>query len=267
MSSQITSTGYIPRDSVQLFYEREGNNQEGRTILFVHGLGGTTNAYQPLVSELQDFDIVRFDWSGHGRSTVPPSETSIELYVADCEAIIDHLGLADIVVYSGKWIITFKGVMLMYIQGVVVFGPVKPPPEAGRTALATRAATVRQRGMVAVTDTILSNAFSSKSLTSRKAEVSLAREMLTRQAPEGYAMAVDALARSIAPAWSHIKARVFILSGEEDKVSTVVAGSEIMREIGSNAQQRVWEDVGHWHMLENPDGCIESIRSVAGLKL
>lgn len=85
MSSQITSTGYIPRDSVQLFYEREGNNQEGRTILFVHGLGGTTNAYQPLVSELQDFDIVRFDWSGHGRSTVPPSETSIELYVADCE--------------------------------------------------------------------------------------------------------------------------------------------------------------------------------------
>ena len=156
--------------------------------------------------------------------------------------------------------------MLMYIQGLVVFGPVKPPPEAGRTALATRAATVRQRGMVAVTDTILSNAFSSKSLTNRKAEVSLAREMLTRQVPEGYAMAVDALARSTAPAWSHIKARVFILSGEEDKVSTVVAGSEIMREIGSNAQQRVWEDVGHWHMLENPDGCIESIRSAAGLK-
>lgn len=84
MASQITSSGYILRGSTRLFYETEGNNTGGRSILFVHGLGGTTNAYQPLVGELGDFNIIRFDWSGHGRSSVPP-ETSIELYVSDCE--------------------------------------------------------------------------------------------------------------------------------------------------------------------------------------
>lgn len=150
------------------------------------------------------------------------------------------------------------------ISGVVACGPVKPPPEAGRTALATRAATVRQGGMVAVADTVVSNAFSAKSLTSKKGEVSLAREMLTRQDPEGYAMAVDSLAQSTAPAWGQIKAKVLVLSGEEDKVSTVAVGSDIVKEIGSNAQQQVWKDVGHWHMLENSDGCVDAIKLVAG---
>lgn len=84
MASQLASSGYVFRDSVRLFYESEGNKGR-RTILFVHGLGATTNAYQPLIAELGDLHLVRFDWSGHGRSSVPSSDTSIELYVSDCE--------------------------------------------------------------------------------------------------------------------------------------------------------------------------------------
>ncbi|KAK7755053.1 hypothetical protein SLS62_002868 [Diatrype stigma] len=260
MASQITSSGYVLHGSTQLFYETEGNKKGARSILFVHGLGGTTNAYQPLVGELGDFNIVRFDWSGHGRSSVP-SETSIELYVADCEdiTVVGH-SLGALISLS----LAAKRPDL--VSGVVAFGPVKPPPEAGRVALGTRAATVRQGGMVAITDTVLSNAFAARSLVSKRAEVALAREMLTRQVPEGYALAVDALARSTAPAWGEIRAKVLIVSGGEDKVSTVAAGLEIVGEIGSNAQQLVWKDVGHWHMLENPDASVEVIKLVAGVK-
>ena len=151
------------------------------------------------------------------------------------------------------------------VSGVVAFGPVQPPPEAGRAALATRSAAVRQRGMVAIADTVISNAFSGRSLASKRCEVALAREMLTRQVPEGYALAVNALARSAAPKWRQIRARIFVVSGEEDKVSTVAMGSDMVREIGSNAQQLVWKDVGHWHILENLDGCVKAIKSMAGL--
>ena len=83
MASKLTSSGYIDTAQNKLFFEREGN-AEGRTILFVHGLGGTTNAFQPLVPELQQFDLVRFDWSGHGRSPVRPN-ISVTSYVEDCE--------------------------------------------------------------------------------------------------------------------------------------------------------------------------------------
>lgn len=93
MASKITSSGYIESAGAKLYFEREGNPQ-GRSILFIHGLGGTTNAYQILVSDLQDFDIVRFDWAGHGRSSTP-SSTSISSYVKDCEGQLDrtHLGI------------------------------------------------------------------------------------------------------------------------------------------------------------------------------
>lgn len=74
-----------------LFYEREGN-PKGQSVLMIHGLGGTTNAYQMLVSDLEDFDVIRFDWAGHGRSATPKT-TSIDSYVADCEGQLLRLAL------------------------------------------------------------------------------------------------------------------------------------------------------------------------------
>ncbi|KAI1088914.1 alpha/beta-hydrolase [Rostrohypoxylon terebratum] len=264
MASHITSSGYVIRDSVKLFYEREGK-RDSRTILFVHGLGGTTNSYQPLVPDLLGFDLIRFDFSGHGRSSVP-SSSSVESYVADCEAIIDHLGLKDIVVVGhslgGLISLHLAAKLPEKVKGVVTLGAVKPSPEAVRKALAARSALVRKEGMVAVADMVVSNAFSAKSLADRKGEVSLAREMLTRQDPEGYALAVDALAQSSAPVWSQIKGKVIVLSGDEDKVSTLAVGAAIVNDIGSNAQQVTCKDTGHWHMLESPEECVKAIRSV-----
>ncbi|KAI0897251.1 alpha/beta-hydrolase [Annulohypoxylon nitens] len=266
MASHITSSGYVLRDSVKLFYEREGESGS-RTILFIHGLGGTTNSYQPLVSDLLDFDLVRFDFSGHGRSSVP-SSSSVESYVADCEAIINHLGLKDIIVVGhslgGLISLHLAAKRSELVKGVVTCGAVKPFPEAVQKALAARSALVRKEGMAAVADTVVSNAFSTKSLANRKAEVSLAREMLTRQDPEGYALAVDALAQSSAPVWSQIKSKVIVLSGDEDKVSTIAVGTAIVNDIQSDAQQVICKDTGHWHMLESPEECIKAIRSVAG---
>jgi alpha-beta hydrolase superfamily lysophospholipase len=83
MASKLSANGYVPSSDSKLYYEIEGN-PDGPTILFIHGLGGTTNAYQPIAPELQDFNIVRFDWGGHGRSSTPKT-TSIESYVGDCE--------------------------------------------------------------------------------------------------------------------------------------------------------------------------------------
>ncbi|KAI1464598.1 alpha/beta-hydrolase [Daldinia caldariorum] len=265
MASQIRSSGYVPRDSVQLFYEREGSSG-ARSILFVHGLGGTTNTFQPLVSGLQDFDLVRFDWAGHGRSSLPKS-TSVESYLADCEAIIRHLELKDILVVGHS----FGGLISLHlaakhpdiVKGVVAFGPVRPPPEAGQKALADRATAVRNQGMGAVADAVVSNAFSPKSLVNKKGEVALAREMLTRQDPRGYALALDALAGSSEPAWKQIKANVLVLTGEEDKISTATAGADIVKEIRPGAKRVVFKDTGHWHTLESTEESVKAIISVA----
>lgn len=86
MTSSLSFSGKIPTKKSELYVEQEGNSS-GPAILFIHGLGGTTNTFQPLVSSLQDYNIVRFEWSGHGRST-RPERTSIESYVEDCEGSV-----------------------------------------------------------------------------------------------------------------------------------------------------------------------------------
>lgn len=83
MASSITTYGTVIGSNGDLYYEQEGN-KNGPAVLFIHGLGGTTNTYQSLVSALQDSNLVRFDWAGHGRSSLPKT-TSIDSYVEDAE--------------------------------------------------------------------------------------------------------------------------------------------------------------------------------------
>jgi 3-oxoadipate enol-lactonase len=86
MASSISSYGRIHADATRLYYEHEGN-KSGTCILFIHGLGGTTNSYQSLVGVLQGFNLVRFDWAGHGRSSTPKA-TSIDSYVDDALGLL-----------------------------------------------------------------------------------------------------------------------------------------------------------------------------------
>ena len=83
MASSIFSYGTVDSPYGHLYYEQEGS-KDGPAILFIHGLGGTTNTYQSLVSSFKDCNLIRFDFSGHGRSSVPKS-ISIESYVQDAE--------------------------------------------------------------------------------------------------------------------------------------------------------------------------------------
>ncbi|KAI1737927.1 Alpha/Beta hydrolase protein [Xylaria scruposa] len=265
MASKLSFSGTIGDPNKLLYVEREGN-PTGPTILFVHGLGGTTNAYQTLVSSLQEFDLIRFDWSGHGRSTVPES-TSIESYVEDCEAVISHFRLKQVVVVGhslgGLISLHLAAKVSHAVKAMVLFGPVCPPPAAGQTALAGRAVAVRKVGMAAVADTVISNAFASESLANRLGEVALAREMLTRQDPQGYALAVEALINSTLPELNCISAPTKLVSGAEDKVSTVESGKSLVTYMGVHAEHISLPGVGHWYMLEAPARCVEIIKSLA----
>jgi len=263
MASKLSSDGYISSSDSKLYYETEGN-PDGPTILFVHGLGGTTNAYQSIIPELQDFNIVRFDWAGHGRSSTPKT-TSIESYVANCEAVINELKLNNVNVVGhslgGLIVLHLAAKVPDKVKSLVLFGPISPPPEAGQQALKGRASAVREKGMAGIADTVVGNAFATESYRTRRGEVALAREMLTRQDPEGYALACEAAANSTPAAWDRIKGKVVVVSGKEDKVSTVQAGEATTKNLGSNAKQEVFEGVGHWHMLEAKEKAVDIIKA------
>jgi len=264
MASSITSYGTISSASEKLFYEQEGN-KSGPAVLFIHGLGGTTNTYQPLVSKLQDFNLVRFDWAGHGRSSTPKS-TSIESYAEDALAVIKHFGLKDVTVVGHSLgclvAMTLAAKHPTLVTKLVLFGPIKSPPQPGKDGAKARAENVRAGGMAKVADTVVGNAFAANSLKNRTEIVSFAREMLTRQDPEGYALACQSLANSVDPEWKDVKAAVTIVSGAEDKVAAPAVCEAIKRLlVGVKSLDFVtWENVGHWHTLENTVEAVEVVK-------
>ncbi|KAE9376458.1 alpha/beta-hydrolase [Stipitochalara longipes BDJ] len=265
MASSISSYGTVDAGAERLYFEQEGN-KSGPAILFIHGLGGTTNAYQSLMGALQDFNLVRFDWAGHGRSSIPKA-TSIDSYVDNTLAVIKHCDLRNITVVGhslgGLVALTLASKYPSLVSKLVLFGPVKPPPQAGKDGLNARASTVRDAGMAKVADTVISNAFAPKTLKERTEIVAFAREMLCRQDPEGYALACEALASSQDPDWRAVKADTKILCGKEDKVASPAVCEAIKANLTfAKVELETWENVGHWHMLENVSGSAKVLRKV-----
>ena len=140
------------------------------------------------------------------------------------------------------------------MKALVLFGPVPSPPPSVKAGCIARAQVVRNSGMAAITDAVVANGFSEKTLTSNLIAVAFARELLSRQTKEGYALALEALGSSVSPAWENVKAKTTIVSGIDDKVSSAEVAGFVKGKLEGNANVEVvsWVGVGHWHTLEKP---------------
>ena len=52
---------------------------QGDALLCIHGLGGSSNTWTPLLPVLAGFKVIRPDLPGSGRSSLPAQALSIEL--------------------------------------------------------------------------------------------------------------------------------------------------------------------------------------------
>ena len=152
------------------------------------------------------------------------------------------------------------------VSNLILFGPIKAPPDQGRAGARDRALKVRAGGMAAVADTVIGNAFAPSTLQSRPEVVSFGRELLCRQNPEGYALACMSLAESKDPDWTAIEAKTIIISGSQDKVSNPTLCQTIAGLMDHKKVEVIpFEDVGHWHTLEKPQEAAQVIRNAMSL--
>jgi 3-oxoadipate enol-lactonase len=175
-------------------------------------------------------------------------------------AIIKHCDLKEITVVGHSLgclvALTLAANHSSLVSKLVLFGPIKSPPQRGKDGAKARASATRIGGMAKIADTVIGNAFAANSLQSRTEIVGFAREMLCRQDPEGYALACESLANSRDPEWSAIKAKTTIVSGSEDRVATPAVCAAIEQNLTDAEVELVTlEGVGHWHMLEDLGRC------------
>lgn len=234
----------------QLFVERAG---EGPAILFVHGLGGTTNFYQPQARVLaEQYTVVRFDLSGAGRSPFA-GPVSVESLADDIDGVLDAEAPAgaSIVAHSMGTLVAahYAATRPDRVERIVLLGPVLAQQPPAKEATRARAATVRERGMAAVADTIVAAATSEQTRTQQPAVAAFVRELLMGQDPQGYAALCETLANATDPELSRVTAPVLLLRGSEDKVSAPSIGEAMVNALPT-ASYQVIEGIGHWAAIE-----------------
>lgn len=233
----------------------ELDGDSGTPLLMVHGLGGTSNTFTPLVAALRaQHRVIRPDLPGAGRSAAAPPGSLREMAVR-LRTLLDALALPTVGLVGHS-----LGTMLCQylaeaeparVTGMVLLGPILEPAEAGRQALRERAALARREGMAGIADAVVAAALARETRETQPVTCALVRELLMRQPPEGYAQQCEALSTATRADLARLNCPVLLITGDQDGTSPVPA-SEAMAAQLADGRLEVLAPCGHWASLEQP---------------
>lgn len=269
-----------------------------RTVAFIHGLGGSTSSFSPLLHELglnddedTPYTSVLFDLEGHGLSpTAATSKVTIASYAQDARDLLSTLGPLPqrrgvTVAAHGMGCLVALELAVQdpgLVGRLVLLGPPPAPLPAEDTARLARPA-ARARGGGGMRDVVAdidASDLSDETRASRPLSVAAAQMSLLAQDPEGYAKGCAALAGAAHPGldFGRVGAearegegplKVLLVAGAEDRVATpdhVQRLAATMEGGGAVAASVVvLPDVGRWHVFEDPRGVAEAVREFLGL--
>lgn len=253
------STQFFNRIAVEI-------DGEGDPVVCIHGLGGSSNNWVPVMGVLSRFKAVRIDLPGSARSSRVEGPLSIDSLAESVRAVCARLGIerAHFVGHSLGTILCFKLAVEApgLVRSLALFGPMLCPPDAARANIRARAERARNEGMAgmqAIADAIVSGATSADTRQHRPVAVAMIRESVMRQDPEGYARSCEALAGAEAAPVERIACPTLLVAGDEDGV----APAQSVRAIGEKlpgSRVVVYSRCGHWTTFERPDECLRELK-------
>jgi pimeloyl-ACP methyl ester carboxylesterase len=245
-----------------LYYHRWGSDTStGAPIVFMHGLGGTTDFFGPLIHTL-DLRLTHklhvFDFEGHGQSPISPfRKISIESLAGDLNGVFEHANItsgATIIAHSMGCLIAVQ-FALNYpskVSKLVLLGPPPSPlPE-----LDSEITNLMRTNRVEV---IGINGMSRKTRSTNPLALTAVKLSLLVQDIEGYAEAIEAWAGARQLDFGAIQAKTLILVGSEDIFSTPKVCNAYATAMQGRARVEVLDDVGNWPIFED---CASVARAV-----
>ena len=245
--------------------EEEG---DGPAVVCIHGLGGSSNTWTPVMPALARHRVVRVDLPGSGRSQRAEGELTIGRYVETLMEICTRLDIS-----RAHWLGHSMGTIVCQhiaaahpkrVASVALFGPLIAPPDAARAAMTARAAKARggAESMQEITEALLGAALSADTRQRQPLAVAFVRESLMRQEGEAYARSCEALASAPAAAVETIEAPVLLVTGDEDGVAPPQAVRAMADKLHRARSTRVvvLPRCGHWAPVERPDDCQRELR-------
>jgi 3-oxoadipate enol-lactonase len=236
---------------------------EGDAVLMIHGLGGTSNTWAPLMPALGRFRTIRPDLPGSGRSHRVEGALSIDGFVQAVRHATVAVGAdrAHVVAHSMGTIVAAHLAVEepRLVRSLVLFGPLLAPPDPARTAIRARgqkAIGEGVEGMQAIADALLQTAVSADTRARQRTAVAFVRETLMRQDPDGYGRTCAALADAQPADTTHITCPTLLVTGDEDAVAPPQAVRSMGEKI-AGCRVEVLRGCGHWTPVERPAECTD----------
>lgn len=240
---------------------------EGAAVVCLHGLGGTSNTWTPVMNAMRNRTVVRIDLPGSGRSAGISGTLTIERMADAVISVCRQLGLAGASFLGHSMgTIVCQHVATRHpalVKSLAFFGPLTCPPETARPNILARARKAQSGGTVAmqeIADAIVQGATSASTRDALPLAVALVRESLMRQDAQAYGRSCEALAAAQSAALEGIDVPVLLVTGDEDGVAPPSTVHEMARRL-PNARVVVLNRCGHWTTFERPIECAELLET------
>ncbi len=244
---------------IEIDYDVEGA-RTGKPIVFIHGFPFDRSMWKPQIEFLRkEYYVISYDLRGHGASTIGDGQYSVEYFVDDLIALLDHLKISKAVVVGlsmGGYIALralernperFRGIVLADTRS-------EADGNDGRVKRAMQAIAVKATGMRPFSELFVKGLFYEKTFQTNPGIIESIKLVIERSSPVAVAGTLLALAARTDTTTSlfTVKVPALILVGQHD-VITPPSASHAMKDKIPGAELHVIPKAGHLSNLEQPE--------------
>jgi pimeloyl-ACP methyl ester carboxylesterase len=233
----------------------EGSN----TLLLVHGHPFDRSMWRPQLTAVREagWRALAPDLRGYGESAVVPGKTPFDAFAADLAALLDHLGIEDVVLgglsMGGQIVMEFSRQYPHRVRGLLLAAtfPQSETDEGNRSRHAVADRLLRE-GMRSYADEALPKMLAARSIEVLPAVAKHVGAMMRATDPEGAAAALRGRAErpSYDDTLASLAVPAVVVVGSDDAFTTR-RDAERMRDLLTGSELVWLEGVGHMPNLEN----------------
>jgi 3-oxoadipate enol-lactonase len=238
-----------------IVHYRYFDNKKEQTFLFINSLGTDFRIWDDVVTILEHHgNVLLYDKRGHGLSDVVESTKSLNDFADDAVALLDSLSIEKCIPVG----VSVGGMIALILVDLIPGKVERLIFSDTRHKIGTiqswneRIAHVQEKGIAAVSDSILQRWFSEKFRNEQPERYKGYKNMLERSPVPGYIKTCEAIREAdLADVAKKIKVSSLCIVGSEDK-STLPKDVKDLADLIDGSEYEVIDSSGHLPCVDNP---------------
>ena len=241
------------------FYTKDGTafksyGDQPSPLIFIHGVGMRGDVWSPQVEYFSnDYQVITYDFLGHGESPLPPEEPVLDDYVEQLNNLLKYLDLSLIsLVGHSMGALISVAFALKYPEKVKALVPINIAfnrSEEAQKEVLNRANQILQSNKILNIEQTLERWFKNKTSADDLKKIDKVRNWLETASPQGYGRAYRLFALSdkvFLNKLSRLRPPVLYLTGDEDPNSTPAMSQQMAQETPNGSSNSL---TGEAHMM------------------